>query len=258
MQQLDPARRPSYPIESVANVLKLLLLLREHKSLSVSAAGKAIGVAPSTAHRLLAMLQYYGFVQQDSATRKYEPGSVLIELGLTAVRQMDIRNQARPYLERLCLEVGETVHLAVLQGTNILFLESVEAPRTLRVAARTGITLPACCTAAGKAMLAELPVEQLRQLFPEELLPRATANSLATRSALERALEQVRQRGYATNNEESEPELSAVACAVRDRARRVRAAITVSAPVSRLSEEQAATIAAATRRIATAIGDELP
>jgi DNA-binding IclR family transcriptional regulator len=254
MQNDVPGQRPAYPIESVDKALGLLLLLRERRALTVSEASRELGVAASTAHRLLAMLQYRGFVAQDPATRAYTLGPVLAELGLAAVRGMDIRAQARPIMERLVSEVGETVHLGVLRGTEVLFLESVESARALRVADRTGMTLPAHASAVGKALLAGVPVEQLRVLYPDDRLPAYRPNTITERDELERVQASVRERGYATNADESEAGVSGVAAPVRDSSGRARAALTVSAPTSRLSEEQVATIAPATIRAANEIG----
>jgi DNA-binding IclR family transcriptional regulator len=249
---------PAYPIESVDRALRLLLLLRERRALSVSEAGRALEVAPSTAHRLLAMLHYRGFVDQDPLTKTYGPGPVLAELGLSAVRTLDIRARARPAMERLVAVVGETAHLAVLRGTDILVLDSVESARALRVANRTGMTLPAHASAAGKALLAGLPSAQLREIFPDDGLPGFRPGTIVRRIDLERELDVVRQRGYATNFDESEAGVSAVAAAVRDSAGHIRAALTVSAPNSRLSRQQVARFADATRRAAAEIGAALP
>lgn len=257
MQNDVPGQKPAYPIESVDKALALLLLLRERRVLTVSEASRELGVAASTAHRLLAMLQYRGFVAQDSVTKAYTLGPVLAELGLAAVRGMDIRAQARPIMQRLVAEVGETAHLGVLRGTDVLFLESVESQRALRVADRTGMTLPAHASAVGKALLASLPVEQLAILYPDRQLTTFRPNTIADRDDLLRVLVTVRTRGYATNADESEAGVSGVAAPVRDRAGQVRAALTVSAPTSRLTEEQVAAIAPATVRAAAEIGSHL-
>ena len=258
MKSVDITRKPNYPIESVDNALKLLLLFAEQKSISVSEASRLIGVAPSTAHRLLSMLQYHDFVGQNAATKAYEAGSALINVGLATVRDMDIRRLARPFMEELRAEVEETIHLAILQGKNTLFIETLESLRALRVGDRTGISLPAHCTASGKALLAELPVERLNALFPSEQLIGLTPNSLISRGALERELNQVRERGYATNFDESEPDVSAVSAVIRDRMSRLKASLTVSAPSTRLHDEVlVAHIAEATLRTAAEIGKQL-
>lgn len=257
MQNEVPGQKPAYPIESVDKALRLLLLLRNRRVLAVSEASRELGVAASTAHRLLAMLHYRGFVAQDPATKAYTLGPILAELGLAAVRGMDIRGQARPVMEHLVGEVGETVHLGVLRGTDVLLLESVESTRALRVADRTGMTLPAHASAAGKALLADIPVEQLHILFPDMALPAFRPNTITQRDRLEQMLAVVRERGYATNADESEAGVSGVAAPVRDSTGRVRAALTVSAPTSRLSDEQIAAIAPATMRAASEIGGRL-
>ena len=254
MKDVDSTRKPNYPIESVDNALKLLLLFAEQKSITVSEASRSIGVAPSTAHRLLSMLQYYGFVSQNPTTRSYEAGSALINLGLSVVRDMDIRSLARPFMEELRSEVGETVHLTILQGKNVLFIETVESLQALRVGDRTGISLPAHCTASGKALLADLPLERLHELFPSERLSGLTPNSLTSREALERELNLVREHGYATNFEESEPDVSAIAAVIHGRMSRLKTSLTVSAPSTRFHEDQVVRIAEATVRTAVEIG----
>src|SRR6266487_3789952 len=103
MKNNDPTKKPNYPIESVDNALKLLLLFREQKSISVSEASKLMDVAPSTAHRLLSMLQYHGFVSQDPSTRTYVAGPALIDVGLSLLREWKFGGLAGPLLENLAL-----------------------------------------------------------------------------------------------------------------------------------------------------------
>src|SRR2546430_7118350 len=154
---------PNYPIGSVSNALRLLLMFRGDPWIRVSEASSALGVAPSTAHRLLAMLEYHGFVQQDPATRGYRAGPAVIDIGLSAVRSIDVRSHLLPYMERLCDEVDETVQLMVLEGSDCLFLDAVESRQVLRTASRVGIRLPAHTVSGGKALLAELSVDRLRR-----------------------------------------------------------------------------------------------
>jgi DNA-binding IclR family transcriptional regulator len=113
------------------------------------------------------------------------------------------------------------------------------------------------CTASGKGLLAELPLERLHELFPDEQLVGLTAHSLTNREVLERELSQVRERGYATNFDESEPDVSAISAAIHDRHSRLRASLTVSAPSTRLQKDLVDQIAAATMRTVAAIGKRL-
>ncbi|MPZ89588.1 MAG: helix-turn-helix domain-containing protein, partial [Nitriliruptorales bacterium] len=210
----EQPNRPPYPIESVGNALQVLLLLRSRSQLRVAECAREVGVARSTAHRLLAMLDYYGFVRRDPDTRAYRAGPALLALGLSAVHSLDIRRQARPHMERLAESVGETVNLMVLEGGHVRFVDGVESPRALRVGSRIGLLRPAHCTSAGKAMLATLPPDEVRELYPDERLTTLTERSIATRSALEAELATVRERGYALNVQESNHELIAVGVAI--------------------------------------------
>jgi IclR family acetate operon transcriptional repressor len=236
--------KPSYPIESVDNALRLLLMFRTQNSIRVSEAGEAIGVARSTAHRLLAMLQYHGFVVQDEPSRDYRAGPALVDVGLAVVRHMDIRVQARPFLERLAADVEETVHLAVLRGPEIVFVDSVETSRAVRVGSRTGVSMPAHCTAVGKAMLSRMTSEQLHELYPSGRLKGITKNSISTRAELERELQDIRDRGYAINDAESEPDLVAIAMPVVGTGSGAVGAVTISGPLTRWNRDELAELVA--------------
>lgn len=244
----DPGS-PSYPISSVDNALRLLLLFREQQSVRLTEACAYLGVAHSTAHRLLAMLVHRGFVRQDATTRAYRPGPMLVDIGLAVVQKMDVRTQARPFIEHLSAEFEETVHLTVLEGDQVRYLDAVESERTLRVAARTGQLLPAHCTSAGKALLAEMTPEQVRALYAQKRLTAQTSHSLRTVRALEKALDEVRQRGYATNHEESEEGVGSVSIALVNAAGRGIAAITVAVPENRLGPDVEAGIVEALQEV---------
>ena len=251
-------KAPAYPIESVDNALKLLHLLRKQSHLRVSEAGASIGVARSTAHRLLAMLQHHGFARQDPVSRAYVAGPALLDAGLAALRDRDIRTPARPFLETLSRETGETVHLIALQGREVLFLDCVESARTVRVGNRTGLLLPAHCTSAGKALLAALPPDRFRSLYPGERLEGLTRRSIRTRARLEREVRLIRRRGYATNFGETEEDIGSVGVLIQDRQRLPRAALSVAAPTSRLTGKTIAAMVRAALRAAAAIGEALP
>lgn len=245
----SPGNEPRYPINSVDNALKLLLLFREHRLIRVAEASEALGVVRSTAHRLLAMLAYRGLVQQDPETKAYTAGPALVDIGLSVVRQMDVRRHLRPYLEQLSRELGETVHLMILEGASSLFIDSVESSQALRTSSRIGRSYPAHTTSGGKVLLAELPPERLAELFPSERLPRVTRNSVTTRAALMRELETVRDRGYGINLGESEPDIGAVAVPFRNAFGATHAAIALSAPLQRLDEAAMPKVAKAMKRV---------
>ena len=109
----EPGQEPAYPIASVDNALRLLLLFRSQPRVRLTEASEHLGVAHSTAHRLMAMLAYHGFVRQERDSRTYVAGPALVETGLAAVHQLDIRRHARPALERLAHSLGETARWTV-------------------------------------------------------------------------------------------------------------------------------------------------
>ena len=226
---------PQYPIESVDNALQVLLLLGEQPKLRLTDVSRYLGVASSTAHRLLAMLQYRGFVRQEMGTRSYVPGPTLDGLAFGVLRRLDVRTRARPVLERLSTDLQETVHLGRLEGDQVHFIDSVESARALRVGGRLGKTMPAHCTSTGKALLSELPDEEVLRLYPDEELVRVTSHSIGTRAELLADLAGIRERGYSQSIEEAEEGVSSVAVALHS-TQSPRLAINVSAPVSRMTD----------------------
>lgn len=252
---LREAERPAYPIASVDKALRLPRLFREQTRVRLSEASEHLRVAHSTAHRLLAMLAYHGFVRQEQDSRAYVAGPALVEIGLAAIKQMDIRLHARPVLEDLAATFAETAHLAILEGRSVRYLDAVESPRALRVAARTGAALPPNCTASGKAMLAALPESEVIALFGDGTLPALTKRSVTSLKGLLAELREIRGRGYAVNIEESEDGVASVAVPVLGGHDAPVAALVVSAPVTRLDAESAERIADRLRDDASRLAD---
>ncbi len=226
---------PQYPIESVDNALKVLLLLGERSELRMTEVADYLGVASSTAHRLLAMLHYRGFIRQDGRSKAYLPGTALTGVAFSIMQRFDARDTLRPFLERLNAELHETVHLGILDGANVRFIDAIESPQAVRVASRLGQSMPAHCTSTGKVMLAQFDSEDLHRLYPAEELEGLTPNSIRRRSELEHEAEIIRRLGYATSSEESEEGVASIAVAFPVRRTPVPMAFNVSLPVSRMN-----------------------
>jgi DNA-binding IclR family transcriptional regulator len=234
-------------LSSVDNALRLLALLGERRAMRVSDAAEELGVARSTAHRLLSSLRAHGFALQDKANGAYRPGPVLTEIGLTAVGRIDIRGVARPALHELRDLTGETVSLSLLEGRNVRFVDCVEGTRSVRVGDRTGLALPAHCTAGGKALLAALTPAELSRRYADQDLAVRTESSIGSWLALIAELDAVRRAGYAVNLQEGEHGISAVATVVRDLADAPLAALAVVVPAGRFDATEAARLAPAVR-----------
>lgn len=247
---------PRYPVESVDNALQLLSLFLSHDRIRVKDAAEALGVAQGTAHRLLAMLVYRGYVTQDPITRLYVPGVILLSIGLRAAQRSDLRTAAGPHLDRLRGQVDETIQLATLEGSEVLFVDARESTKALRVTSRAGTLHPAHCTSVGKALLAEIPRDAVMQLYPDEDLPKATPRSISSRSELLVELESTRARGYAINFGELEEGIGSVAAVVRCKGTAV-AAIGAGAPLSRLDDLRIQELAGVVRDTADKLSGEL-
>ncbi len=249
---------PAYPIESVDNALRLLMMFGNNRRLRLSEARDALGVGQSTAHRLLAMLVYHDFVRQDPISRVYVAGPTLLKIGLSAANTMDIRTLARDILEELRDETQETVHLAQLDGRTVHFLDAAESGRALRVTGRIGRSLPAHATSVGKALLADLSDEQLETLFPQELIGEPqTDKTLTSRAQLQAQLIKTRRRGYALSSGESEHGVASIGVAVRDSDQHAVAALSIAAPISRLTPSKARDTATKLKMAAEALGQRL-
>jgi DNA-binding IclR family transcriptional regulator len=255
-RELSP-HAPAYAIESVDSALRILRMLCEAKDLRLSEVASRLGVGQSTAHRLLSMLVHHGFARQEGRGREYRTGPMFLEMGFAAIRDMEVRHHARPVLEALRDEVGETVHLGMPYGQEVLYVEGLESRQHLRIASRVGAFLPAHCVAVGKVLLASLARPDLEALYPARQLRSLTDRSLRSFADLEAELEEIRRNGFAASRGESSEGVGSVAVAVRDHLGRGRAAISVSAPLTRLTEERAALWVAATRHAAATLQTRL-
>jgi len=222
---------PAYPVSSADNVLRLLRMLRERGELRVAEAAGTLGVAPSTAHRLLATLRQHEFAVQDRR-HVYLPGPALAAIG-TAAPRPDVRTVIHRLLCEVVQVCQETTQFMVLEGNGVRFIDGVEGTSgTLRCGTRIGVLMPAHVTSGGKALLAELPGEDLRRLYPHGLPP-WDRKSITSLPALARELAVIRRRGYAINNEESEAGIRAVGRCVLDRDGRAIGAVVIAVPSAR-------------------------
>lgn len=247
---------PAYALESVDNALRILQILDDRGQLRVFEAAEELGVARSTAHRLLATLRHRGFVAQDPQGRVYRPGRALAQIGLHAFARRDVGQVARPHLERMCADLGETVHLMVLEGNGVRFVDGVEGTQPLRVGLRVGILLPAHATAGGKALLAAIPPEQIRDLYPRGV-PTLTAGTIGSLDGIEAELDEVSRLGYATNFGESADGVAAVSVAVIDPLGRPVGAVAVAAPLERMPQARVGGVASRLQQAARGVSGQL-
>ncbi|MEV4603015.1 IclR family transcriptional regulator [Amycolatopsis sp. NPDC049253] len=201
----------AYRIEAVDRALTLLTLLSQHGHVTVTEASRELGVAPSTAHRLLSTLCDRGFAVRGDK-RQYRPGPELLALA-TPGWAPPLADRVRPYLERLHADVGETVHLMVRAAADIRFVDGIESHHPLRVGLRTGARMPAYCTSGGKAMLADLDPADVTALHAAGLPP-WPGEKIHDVKALHRELAAVRRNHFGLNQDESEAGVTAIGASI--------------------------------------------
>lgn len=226
---------PRYPLASVDHALRIIELLRFEPAMRLSDVARELGVANSTAHRLLAALAHRGFVRQRPDSRLYTAGDALLEIGRTAVLHGELLVRARPLLEKLAADLGETIHLGIREGTLVRYLDAVESTRAVRVAARTGRSLAAHWTSTGKMLLAGVSNDMVRRLYGTQQLPTGTASSIDDIDDLLTVLDECRRVGFAVNSGESEVDVVSVAVALRGQDGTLVAAVSCAAPQHRLA-----------------------
>ena len=226
--------------------------------LGVSEISRALNLKKATTHRLLASLRRREIVAQDPITRRYHLGMRLWQLGMLALNQVDWIDRARPYLRQLRDETGETTHLAILDDGQVLYIDKVESEHSLRMPSQVGRRLPAHCTGVGKALLAHLSSAELASVIEQRGLAEFTPRTITERHTLVSELAEVRDRGYAVDDEEIEPGLRCIAAAVRGHGGEVVGAISIAGPSSRLHRDDVARhadrVVSAARQISQALG----
>jgi IclR family pca regulon transcriptional regulator len=200
-----------------------------------------LGMSRSTTHRYVITLVALGYLEQ-GASRKYRLGLRVTDLGMSALNSTGLREHAHPYLEELRQRTSYTASLAVLDGTDILYVDRVRSFRRgqnlLDLDLHPGSRLPAYCTAMGKLLLAYLPESSLRDLLAAIKPTKRGPNTITSKKGLREELDEIHDAGFAVNDEELAADLYSIAAPVRNEAREVVAAVNLAAHSSMISLEE--------------------
>lgn len=242
---------------TVSRALDVLLAFSEAEpELTLTEISARLGMHKSTVYRMLATLESRRFVQRDAASGKYRLGTRILELASLVSEHSDLQRQARPYLYRLAEEHQETADLSILDEGDVVYLEVVESPQRVKLAARPGQRLPVYATASGKAFLAYMSPDEVRNLLPEPQ-ERFTGSTLASWDELSEDLSLARERGFAISLQEYEQGINAVAAPVLDVHGWPMAAIAIAGPAFRLPADRMMQIGEAVRATADAVAREV-
>ncbi|MFG2639453.1 IclR family transcriptional regulator [Streptomyces sp. NPDC048370] len=225
-------------VPAVARALDILeLFLTGEETLAAPDVVRRLGLPRTTVHELLTTLaaRHY-LVPAPEHPGRYRLGVRTYQLGSRYAEQLDLAAEGRQVAREVAEICDETVHVALLEDTDVIYIAKVDSTHAVRMVSAAGRRLPAHCTAVGKMLLASLPPAELDSRIDGRELVAMTPHSITAHDALRTALAEIRERGIAVEHRESNPDVSCVAAPVRDSAGRVVAALSVSVPVIRWSE----------------------
>jgi IclR family KDG regulon transcriptional repressor len=227
-------------VPAVSRALDILELFFERETLSASEITDLLGLPRTTAHELVATLVSRSYLVAVAAQpTRYRLGVRLFQLGGQFAEHLDLTREGQIVAERVATECDETVHVAVLEGTEVYYVAKVDSTHPVRMVSAVGRRLPAHCTAVGKILLAALPPDALAARFPSRgKLTAMTPRSITSAARLRDHLADVRARGLAYDDCESNDAVRCVAAPVRDNAGTVVAAMSISVPTMRWNGER--------------------
>lgn len=229
----------SQRIESVAKALTILTLFKINKpEWGITELARELGMQKSTVYRLLATMQELGFVRKTREGTNYRLGMRVFELGSVVANTFDLRDIALSYLHKISEQTGETVHLGVLNETEVISIETVDGSNTLKSSILIGKRTPLYCTSVGKAILAFQSPQEQKEIIKKINFIKFTDNTIINPQAFVTELELTRKRGYAVDEMEHEVGVSCIAAPIWDSTGKVLASLSVSGPSIRIAKEK--------------------
>jgi DNA-binding IclR family transcriptional regulator len=243
---------------AVDRVLSILELLAESKSgLTLPELTRRLALPKSSTHCLLVTLARRGYLHRNERTGRYMFGLKLFGLANMAVAGIELREQARSFLQDLMERTRLTVHMAILEQNEAVLIERIEPPGLLRLATWIGRRMDVHCSGVGKALIAYLSGEELDRLIREHGLPRHNQHTIVSPRRLKEDLAQVRTLGYSVDNEEDELGLSCIGVPLFDHQGAVVGAISVAGTTAQVISENLSQLAAKVKQTAAAISQQL-
>lgn len=218
----------------VKGLVLLEAMARSEKGCGVSELAVQLDLNKSNVHRLLAALVHQGFAQKNADTNRYELTMKLWELGSRTANKLDVRVESLPFMKQLAEQTQETVHLSVLDGPEVLYIEKIDSPQPVRAYTTIGGRAPAQCVATGKALLAW--ADEATLLAVKNRFKSHTDKSIVRLGDLRKQLDDVRAKGYAVNTGEWREQVVGAAAPIQDATGRVVAALGISGPADRLPQ----------------------
>ncbi|HAQ41717.1 MAG TPA: IclR family transcriptional regulator [Clostridiales bacterium] len=207
------------------------------RELKLSEIAYMLDLNKSTVHGILNSLKYHRFIDQDEITKKYRLGIRFIEYGELVINSMDVPDIAYPIIEDICERIEETVHVAMLDGFDVVYVEKKECNKSIKTSTKIGARIPAYITADGKIILSYLDDDKLNEYVPEKI-KKLTPNTITDRNKLLKVLHEMKNKGYATDNEEVVQGISCVAAPIIEHTGRVRFSLSITGPTFRMTKDK--------------------
>ena len=231
-------QKPEQLVQSIDRAFDILEVLVENSDgLGVTEISQKLNIHKSTVYRLLSTLQYRGYVKKDN-NDKYKIGLKLFEVGSKVIDNIDLRSEVNPYLREIMRISEETVHLGILDDNQVVYIDKVESQNTIRMYSKIGRRNHASSTSLGKVLLAYSDKEVVEQVINEEGLKKLTENTITEENEFYKHLSQIKQQGYAIDDEEQEYGIRCIAGPIFNHKGDIIAAFSISGPVMRMTHEK--------------------
>lgn len=222
-------------IESLSRGLSILSVLAESSApASLTELARKLQLSKSTMQRMTNTLQRMGYLSRNPETKRFELGPKVVFLGFSVLRNFDLGRLSLPYLQEVSREVGECVSLGILDGPEIVYIARIKTKHLLNLNLQVGSRVPTYSSSMGKAIIAFLFEDRLKEILKDVELTEATPYSIKSKKDLLKQLQLVKKRGFSINNEEISIGVRSVAAPVRDYTGDVIAAVNIAAPSSRV------------------------
>lgn len=226
--------------KSASRVMDILTILSSSDHpLSVSQLSRELNAPKSSTFEIVTTMVGKGFLEFDELLKTYKPGLKLFEVGSSYLNNTDLTKEVRPCLEELVKKTGETAFLAIPSEKDIVYMDKVEAPSSIRTTATLGTRNPMYLTGLGKAILAAYSNQKVEEMMRNHIFEAKTKQSITDLEGLMENIERIRKRGYSIDNQENENDVFCIAAPIRNYTNQPIAAISIAGLSTRMTEKRA-------------------
>jgi IclR family transcriptional regulator, KDG regulon repressor len=226
-------------VQSLERALTILNKLSDYPDgIQIARLSEQVGLSKSTVHRLLATLSNMNYVVKDSESDKYKLGLQVLFLSRNILNNNDIVNTAKPYLERLSLDVNETVHLCIEDRGEIVYIDKIESNQTIRMFSRVGNRAPMYCTAVGKILYSGMESDHFEELVSKVNFIPKTESTITTPEGLREEINKIKKQKYALDNIENEEGIRCIAAPIYNHTGKIIASFSISGPSNRVTMDK--------------------